>query len=174
MRATAILVVVFATSAGCASDSGGNDGRDAGADAAWDGAADAAADSSVADAKSDPPDAGCSGGYDLPSYSGDTTGLCPPDDATMCSCFELTQIVAVTCDPSGGGCVQLPAICNVCGWVKCPKEVAARPPACDQYDSILPSVWAGPASVPCSRDAHCKFGTMCSVRVGDRMFCSPL
>lgn len=176
MRTSRLLALVLFTTA-CTSDdlararmdggtgasaTGGFGGQDAAGGATGGSTGGNAGDSAV-------PDAGCSGGYKLTSYFGDAGGLCAADDSTMCSCFELTQAITVACDPAGAGCVKLSAYCAVCGWFEC--ENVTPSPACDPYATILPDVWASAGTSPCSKDADCMSGTLCTLRIGNRMFC---
>lgn len=136
-------------------------------------AADAPADSATADGPANDAgtDAGCATVYDLASFVGDAGGLCAAADATMCSCTELTQGEQVACHPSGAGCVKLPALCDVCGWVNCTDPVPAAT-ECAQYDGVLPGVRAGDTTAACASDSDCGTGKACTNRIGDRMFCS--
>lgn len=114
----------------------------------------------------------CPTAYDLPSYSGDTSGLCPPEDNTQCSCFEYLSAGVVMCS-AAGECCYFVDFCEVCGWIDC-GEGANGPydyPNCKANEAAFYAAAAGPRCHPCAADSDCKDGT-CSVRLGNRMFCS--
>ncbi len=164
MKLSALLSVVLFAMSGCDSTE---------PEAATDGGGDSAADAPTHEAATETGvDAGdCPTSYDLASYSGDAGGLCPPEDATMCSCFELTAAEQVTCDPTGAGCVKLPGLCDVCGWVNCTDPTPTDPQECAQYEAILPGIRAGATTLACSQDFDCGTGRTCTLRIGNRMFC---
>ncbi len=115
------------------------------------------------------PSCGCPASYDLASYSGDTSTLCPAAEATVCAC-AVHETDRVQCDPKGGGCVRLAATCDACGWLDC-TDLTSAPSGCSQYAAFLPGIKSGAGTNACTRDTDCGQGRACSLRIGNRMFC---
>ncbi|MEZ4221504.1 MAG: hypothetical protein R3B13_11305 [Polyangiaceae bacterium] len=171
----------------CAKDDGMSK-ADASADGSAGSAGDASIDGSAGDASADgsagsSSDAMLDGGadvntdacppYDLKSYDGSTDGLCPAGENTGCFCFEKTQGGGVECDPNGAGCVLIPSNCERCGWLDCTQLTTACAAVYQQSD--IDDANQGPAHYPCVSDLECQpglTGSLCNVRIGNRMFCS--
>jgi hypothetical protein len=115
----------------------------------------------------------CPPAYDLPSYAGDTSGLCPPDASTQCRCpgfpnSSMQHSISPECTPDGSACVNFESQCDQfvpgsweCGWLSegaCPELFAAAEAQAE-------------AALPCASDDDCPEGRPCALRVANRMFC---
>ncbi len=101
------------------------------------------------------------GGYDLRSYSGDASGLCPAETAY---CGTGGQAVTYACLPDASTCCRVDgcqrSVTN-CGWTVCP---SGSSPDCEGIET--------PSKYPCVSDDNCAWRDMvCNTRIGDVMFC---
>jgi hypothetical protein len=111
----------------------------------------------------------------LPHYDGDTSGLCPPAESTLCDCpgeFGTQGSVDAECTPDGTACINFHAQCEgvypptwECGWL------AGRPEelACPELRVAAvedEGIWG-----PCASDRDCLEGHYCTLRIANRMFC---
>jgi hypothetical protein len=110
----------------------------------------------------------CRAHYDLPSYDGNSSGLCAPELSTQCDCGDVAQSVEAECppgvEPGEPDCIVVSQFCSLhepvaeCGWIIC----ADTESCVDAGEEV---------SRPCASDADCGERT-CSKRIHDRMFCN--
>lgn len=117
----------------------------------------------------------CSCEYDLRSFDGGTSGLCPAIASMYCMCDELLAVAAVLCSPDGTACFYTGGVCpraeEICGWVQCwPNEPDGGCPA----PPGLVDAGDPPSQLDlrrCASDGDCPPGEVCSLRITNRMFC---
>jgi|SRR5882724_6457802 len=125
----------------------------------------------------------CDSGYDLASYNGDQTGLCPANESRWIECCpdDITPAVTIVCAPDGSVCVAVGgATCTTynthteCGWTFCDPNAQGTGGAGGASTSDCPrDKVANPAPlVPCASDVHCEdMRQVCNQRIANRMFC---
>ena len=128
---------------------------------------------------------GCPTSYDLPSYYGNTQGLCDALENSEC-CMppeDVTGVFYVVCAPDGSFCTA-GAPCSVvgdpprrqnCGWNYCPIDAAgaAGEATAECPPSLVEAALSGVGPSVCVSDADCLPDEVCNQRHANRMFCGP-
>lgn len=117
-------------------------------------------------------------GYNLPSFKGNTDGLCVAADSVGCNTYECGASYEVACSPGYEACCYGWQYFEPepCGWNQC--FVDELNTQCVQPLAHKTAEEQSPICNWCASDGDCSPdkvgpGMVCNVRLADRMICGP-